>query len=233
MTKVSEYYDEYTKHQSNIGVNKRHRTIMEWLNKFGIQSNMKVLEIGCGIGTLTSLLAPALSSGELMANDISPKSVEIAKKNLSAYSNIEFVTGDMVTLAVNKQFDLIVMPDVLEHIPMDSHAVLFAKLAKLLKPEGFIFIHIPNPNYQVWANQHTPELQQIIDQAVDTEHLTRCIYPHGLYLHFLSTYSIWLENGDYQAIVIKKVTEKNYPEIIPPVPPLAKRLLNRLKRIVS
>jgi len=233
MTKVSEYYDAYTKHQTNIGVNKRHHTIMEWLHKFGLQSDWKVLEIGCGIGTLTGLLAPALAQGRLTANDISPKSVELAKQNLSAYPHVNFLTGDMVTMDLGEQFDLIVMPDVLEHIPMEVHDQLFEKLAKLLKPTGYIFIHIPNPYYQEWANKNTPELMQIIDQSVYTDHLCASTYKHGLYLHFLSTYSIWLENGDYQAIVLKKVTAKSYPEIIPPLPPLTTRVLNRLKGLFN
>jgi hypothetical protein len=31
------------------------------------------------------------------------------------------------------------------------------------------------------------------------------IYPHGLYISELKTYSIWVKDGDYQYIILKKV----------------------------
>jgi 2-polyprenyl-3-methyl-5-hydroxy-6-metoxy-1,4-benzoquinol methylase len=233
MSVVSEFYDQYTTQQKEIGVNKRHHTILGWLKKFGLQSHWSVLEIGCGIGTFTSLLAPELKDGKLTVNDISPKSIELAKGNLRAHNNINYLVGDILPLSIHEKFDLIVLPDVLEHIPMEQHNRLFEKLASLLKADGYIFIHIPNPLYMEWAHKNTPELLQIIDQSLHTDHICQVTYPHGLYIHFLTTYTIWLENGDHQAIVLRKRIEKNYPEVIPPIPPLHKRIVNRLKGLFN
>jgi len=45
---------------------------------------------------------------------------------------------------------------------------------------------------------------QIIDQPVYTEDLLKNIRPYGLHLLKLETYSIWVEDGDYQYLVLKK-----------------------------
>lgn len=54
--KTIEFYNNYSQRQLAVGVNKRHYSIIKFLNEFGLQKNNSVLEIGCGIGTLTSLL---------------------------------------------------------------------------------------------------------------------------------------------------------------------------------
>lgn len=206
MSKVAEYYDDYTQRQAKIGINDRHRSIQRWLEKFGLRRTDSVLEIGCGIGTQTKLLAQYLSpSAKIVANDISPKSVEIGKKTLAAHRNIEWIAADIITHPLDGQFDVVLLPDVIEHIPIEQHSALFQKISQVLKPTGFVLIHIPNPNFLQWCRETRPETLQVIDQPIFTNLLTQNVYPHGLFIHFLETYTIFKENNDYQVVVLKKV----------------------------
>ena len=74
-----EFYDDYVERQLRVGVNERHRSILRYLLRFGLQPHHRVLEIGCGVGTLTGLLADELrDGGRLLGVDLSPRSIEAA-----------------------------------------------------------------------------------------------------------------------------------------------------------
>ena len=53
---VKEYYDTFKEHQKKLGINIRHRTILKNLKNAGLKPNSNVLEIGCGIGTVSHLI---------------------------------------------------------------------------------------------------------------------------------------------------------------------------------
>lgn len=195
---IADFYDQYSDQQKKIWVNIRHRSIMQRLQKNGLSGASNVLEIGCGVGTLTSLLVK--KAGQVLAVDISPASIEMAQKNLGNRSNIRFLVSDMSDFSATEKFDLIVLPDVLEHIPVEQHQALFGKLKNVLAPQGKICIHIPDPYALEWIRKHTPELMQIIDQSLYTDQLLGAIYPHQLTLHKLERYCLQKELPDYQWI---------------------------------
>ncbi len=197
---IAEFYDEYSNQQSRIGVNIRHRTIMKRLKSCGMTNESAVLEIGCGIGTLTSLLVK--KAGSLLAVDISPSSIEIAKKNLGNHSNISFLVSDMSNFDTSKKFDFIVLPDVLEHIPLEQHAALFKTFKSVLAENGKICIHIPDPYALEWIRANQPELLQIIDQSIYSNLLTDSIYQAELALHKLERYCLQKTLPDYQWIEV-------------------------------
>lgn len=210
---IAEYYDEYTSRQLNAGVNKRHVNILEKAVHHGLQTDHKVLEIGCGVGTLTGILGKYLSNGSLIGLDISAKSVELANERLKELSNVECKVLDLITDQFEGKFDSIILPDVIEHIPIDMHKTLFEKISKLMHDGTNVYINIPNPYYLRWCHEHKPELLQVIDQPIFTNELLSNVYAHNLYLHFLETYSIWIDNGDYQFMVIKKDVTKDFKTI--------------------
>lgn len=58
-SEVSDYYDKLWSELDEKklgGINSRHRFFLRILKKAGLKSNSRVLEIGCGNGTLTDLL---------------------------------------------------------------------------------------------------------------------------------------------------------------------------------
>jgi SAM-dependent methyltransferase len=189
-----------------VGINDRHHAIIGWLKHFGLRPGHRVLEIGCGVGTLTHLLADALGpSGSILATDLSPKSIEAAKARLSTFSNIRFAAGDVLDVEIDGVFDVIVLPDVIEHIAIDSHPQLFKRIASWLTPDGFVLLHYPNPLYLQWLHEHRPEVLQVIDQPVHADALLASCYAAGLYLDFLQTYPIWTREGDYIVAVLRSL----------------------------
>lgn len=232
MKKVEDYYDKFSSQQVKTGINKRHRSIHQWLLKMGLQPHHNCLEIGCGIGTQTELLAGYIKTGSILAVDISPESIKIARERLKEKKNVSLIAVDITQYKIDDKFDVLVLPDVLEHIPIELHKELFAKMATLLKPDGFIFIHIPNPYYLEWCHQNTPELLQIIDQPLYTDLLTPNIYAAGLYIHTLITYSVWIDNGDHQVILLKPRRELDYKQIVEKAT-VTSRIKHKIKKITG
>lgn len=200
---VEEFYDEFSVSQSDAGVHRRHIAIYQWLLKFGMKRTSDVLEIGCGVGTVTSLLARYIKQGHIIGVDVSGVSIAKAKEALAAHKHVEFIKGDIVELPLSRKFDVIVMPDVIEHIPLANHSSLFRKCSNLLKPDGFILIHIPEPHHLAWMHQHQKEYLQIIDQPIYLSELEKNLEGSGLQVTFLRNYSIWLKSYDYRVIVLK------------------------------
>lgn len=209
------YYDDYVSRQKHVGVNLRHHSIIEKLKNAGLKSHHKVLEIGCGIGTFTSLLVEDIKEGSIVSMDISGKSIEEAKQLFGKYTHLQLIHADVVEYDFKEvMFDVVVLPDVLEHIPIEFHDTLFKKISKVLSPSGFVFIHIPNPYFLEWCHKNNPEILQIIDQPITTDILSKSTYPNGLYIHELKTYSIWVVEGDYQYIVLKPIMDRDFGKII-------------------
>ncbi|MEW6467719.1 MAG: class I SAM-dependent methyltransferase [Bacteroidota bacterium] len=204
---ISKFYDDYTAHQKKIGVNIRHRTILKNLKKNGLRPDSRVLEVGCGIGSVTQLIARYCSRGRVVAVDISPKSIDIAKKLHKNLRNIEFLVSDMSDFSHQVKFDFVVLPDVLEHIPVENHRHLFRIIRDCTHPDSTVFINIPDPRYLKWVQKHRPDLLQVIDQALSTDELLNNIYPNDFYLVSLNTYSLGVKEGDYQCLVLKRNKE--------------------------
>ena len=210
MGKVEQYYDEYTSRQLAMGINHRHLSIQRWLEYFGLKEDDAVLEVGCGIGTVSELIMRYLSSkGRLLATDISEESLRLARERLTKYSNVEVSNMNFVSQKSSEKFDVIVLPDVIEHIPIELHADLFKNLDSMLVEDGFVFIHIPDPNHLEWTIRNRPDLLQIIDQPIHTSILAENLKSTSLYIHHLQSYSVFNVQPDYQLIVLKKIPKED------------------------
>ena len=106
---VKEYYDTFKEHQKQLGINIRHRTIFKNLKSAGLKPNSNVLEIGCGIGTVSNLILKYITEGSFVGLDISPESITLAKNRLSKYTNARFVVSDMSDFTSELKFDFIVL----------------------------------------------------------------------------------------------------------------------------
>ena len=144
---ITEFYDEYIKYQIETAFNERQCALFEKLKSFGLNAKSDVLEIGCGIGTVTALISSVTKKGKITAIDISSKSIEVAKERVVNQSNIIFLAEDIMDYNFGSyKFDLITLFDVIEHIPMKDHPKLFRKISRLMKDTGLILINIPHPH---------------------------------------------------------------------------------------
>ena len=181
-------------------------SILDKVKLAGLQADHKILEVGCGIGTVSHLLASQVPKGKVLAVDISPESIEKAKLLWKDQKNLSFEVSDMSDFdKKGETFDFFVFPDVLEHIPVDQHFRLFQHIQKHSHPDSVIFIHIPAPRYLKWMIENEPEKLQVIDQPLDSGDLIKNVTANGFFLEKMETYSLFYEEKDYQYFVFRAV----------------------------
>ena len=204
---IADFYDEFSTKQVKTGANERLISLFKRLSKLGLQSNSKILELGCGVGIFTKLLSKQVSTGLIEAVDLSEKSISIAQNELKSKENIQFQVADVVLYQPrNSDFDFITLMDVIEHIPLGQHDVLFENLVQICTDKTVIAINIPNPQYIGYARINHPESLQVIDQEVHLFPLLQHFEKHHLELVFFEKYGIW-EVEDYHFMVVRKKRE--------------------------
>jgi len=203
---VSEYYDKLWDEYEQTKLSKpnsRHRTILKNLKKAGLKPNSSVLEIGCGIGSLSGLIISYITDGFFTGADISPQTIAFLKKKYSDRTKTDFVVTDMTDFTYNKKFDFIIFPDVLEHIPVETHTKIFSTLKNLVHDNSVILINNPEPLALEWVHEHRKDLLQIIDQPLHVDHFAKLAYENGFYIEKVEPYALHTQQFDYQNIIIK------------------------------
>ncbi|MET3890967.1 cyclopropane-fatty-acyl-phospholipid synthase [Bosea sp. OAE506] len=107
-----------------------------------LQDGQRILELGCGWGSLSLFMAEKLPSAEILAvsNSASQRAFiegEIAARGLS---NLRVVTADMNAFSTLGGFDRIVSVEMFEH--MANWTELLSRARGWLKPEGRLFLHV-------------------------------------------------------------------------------------------
>ncbi|MFC5625777.1 class I SAM-dependent methyltransferase [Algoriphagus winogradskyi] len=197
---VFSFYDQFAENQEKPGINSRHLNILDKIKATGLNANHSVLEVGCGIGIVSHLLANLVKQGEVLALDISLENIRKAKILWKDQTNLKFEVSDFANF--NKQgqtFDYFVFPDILEHIPIDQHHSLFRNAHE----DSVIFIHIPAPRFLQLMIENDPQKLQVIDQPLDSGDLIKSITSNGFYLEKMQTYPIFFDEKDYQYFVFK------------------------------
>lgn len=117
----------------------RRLILVDILEKMNLPKDAKILEIGCGTGGNLDMLS---NFGEVSALEMDKNAINIASKKTNNLYNIKLGYCPEQLLFEEKQFDLICMFDVLEHIDDDEKTLV--ELKKLLKSNGKIFITVPS-----------------------------------------------------------------------------------------
>jgi len=115
---------------------------------------MRILEIGCGIGRIMSMMAEIF--GEVIGVDVSKKMIEIAKEKLSKFQNCKVYenNGKELSMFSDNYFDFCYSVIVFQHVPNKEIISNYVKeTARILKP-GSVF------RFQVYGDvlhkQRTP-----------------------------------------------------------------------------
>ena len=94
-----------------------------------------ILEIGCGTGTFSRLLAGRAE--KVLAIDLSPQMIRLAQDRSKLYPNIDFVKDDVMAYDLpDHQFDCIATLTTIHHLQIEP---ILRKIKKALKPGG-IFV---------------------------------------------------------------------------------------------
>ena len=95
-----------------------------------------VLEIGCGTGAFAMRLAER--SDHVLALDLSPEMIRLARERSTQFPNIEFRLADICEVPFNiASFDCIATIATLHHLPFEE---ILLKMREALKPGGVLLV---------------------------------------------------------------------------------------------
>lgn len=125
-----------------------------------LEPGMRVLDFGCGPGTLTVGLASAVQPGEVHGIDMEASQIELARAAAAAggHENMTLHVGNVYDLPFEDNFfDVAHCHAVLMHVP-DTAAAL-AEVKRVLKPGGIIASRemIADASFIEPAGEHVPE----------------------------------------------------------------------------
>jgi ubiquinone/menaquinone biosynthesis C-methylase UbiE len=104
-----------------------------------IRPHNRILDVGCGPGTITLDLAKIVSESSVIGIDFSPEAVEVAKQNAldRGVKNCEFIVGDACNLEwAEGTFDIVVTNQCLIHLPDPVQAL--KEMKRVCKTGGLI-----------------------------------------------------------------------------------------------
>ena len=136
------------------GYRRRIQPLEQMVERSGIKKGMKVLDLGCGSGAFTPLVARAVDrNGMVYALDVQPAMLKQLERKLSRpeyrdIKNIKLIEGNAYELPFDDaSLDLVYMVTVLQEIPDRNRAL--AEVKRVLKRGGFLAVTelFPDPDY--------------------------------------------------------------------------------------
>jgi cyclopropane-fatty-acyl-phospholipid synthase len=108
----------------------------------GLLDGQRVLELGCGWGSLTLWAAERYPHSRITAvsNSLSQRAFILAEARSRGLGNVEVLTADMNAFEARKRFDRVVSVEMLEH--MRNYEALLERVAGWLEPGGLFFAHV-------------------------------------------------------------------------------------------
>ncbi|MFQ5603663.1 MAG: class I SAM-dependent methyltransferase [bacterium] len=188
------------------------------LESFQPLKSRTILDIGCGEGGTACALAAR--GARVRAIDFNPARVKKLQNQLNP-PNLTVELGHAEKLkASNACFDVIILQDVLEHLPHPEKAV--SEMCRVLKPNGLLYLSTPNRwspfNFLSDPHWNLPMVSALsrkwvkifITQIVRREHAVRADFAALLSLYKIR--KMFSENQIALQFVNKKVTQRLFEQ---------------------
>lgn len=117
----------------------RTRPALDLLQHVPLTAPGHCIDLGCGPGNSTELIAARYPGAAVEGLDASPDMLEKARTRLPQCS---FTLGDVATWSAQDRYDLVFANAVLQWIP--DHSRLMARMARALTPGGVLAIQMPD-----------------------------------------------------------------------------------------
>jgi len=108
---------------------------------FERDDSIKVLDLGCGTGTITKTLKEKFKNAHATCLDIAENMVEMAKFKLHEYNDIIYVVGDFYDYDFTEKYDVIVSSLALHHLVTDEDKKEFYKKIYDALAQGGVFVN--------------------------------------------------------------------------------------------
>jgi cyclopropane fatty-acyl-phospholipid synthase-like methyltransferase len=128
------------------------RTNDMFLSDGKLNFSSRVVDLGCGIGSLAILIAKRYGC-EIFATNINEHQLKIAKKRAKQCNlNIDFIKQDVMELDFGERFDAAFLIDVEPHLPDKENAI--ANIKSLLRVNGRLVM-------TAWLQDENPSFAQM------------------------------------------------------------------------
>lgn len=107
-----------------------------------LEDGQRVLELGCGWGSLTLFMAERYPHSRITAisNSASQRRFITKRAEELGLKNVEVLTVDVNRFAIEERFDRVVSVEMFEHLR--NYGELFRRIRGWLKPDGRLFFHV-------------------------------------------------------------------------------------------
>jgi trans-aconitate methyltransferase len=160
---------------------------LELLDKLSVSHGARVLDLGCGTGYLTSILADRVGpEGKVTGVDPSRERIDVAERKYAEYRNLEFFDKGSDDFPVGP-YDIVFSNFVLHWI--EDKETAFQRVQENLNPGGyFAFLCPAKPAKSIWE-QLNPKIDKQHHFASSDEYLSLA-QRHGFEVEFKSVDSV-------------------------------------------
>ena len=132
------------------------------IRKAYLRPEMVVADVGSGTGFIASGLAPLVSKVYVL--DGSPKMLEMARRNLQAFGNLEFREADGLALPLpDSSLDAVFANMYLHHMPEPIAAI--REMARILRPGGRLVITDMDTHPYAWLKEEMADVWLGFDRS--------------------------------------------------------------------
>ncbi len=114
----------------------------------GVAPARRILEIGCGDGSLVQRLAMVYPDAEILGIDISAEPGRLFAGDRSHVTFRSILTGDLLRQDPPR-FELVIICDVVHHVPQDQRDALLTEARELLLPGGHLVVKDWEPSRSI------------------------------------------------------------------------------------
>jgi SAM-dependent methyltransferase len=151
---------------TNVGNYARSRVFMRILEQLSFENWTKILDLGCGYGEYSVLMADLVPNAQITALDIDAErctNVQTMLKKANMDDRIHVINQNIETTSAWPQYDFVFSVDVFEHIP--EAEMPFAGVFERLRPGGYFLVKIPNKIQRTifperWFEEHQHWLEE-------------------------------------------------------------------------
>jgi len=173
----------------------------------GLADRQRVLDLGCGWGSLSLWMARRYPNSRIVgvSNSRSHKAWIDAQAGRERLANLEIVTADMNAFEAPGRFDRVVSVEMFEH--MHNWRQLLSNIARWLDDDGQLFVQIFTGRHHAFAGDIMPAgdlLYEFTDIFTVTDHWRM----PGT--HYQKTARAWLDNLDRHREALWPILEDTY-----------------------
>ncbi len=158
---------------------KKERTqpAIDLVARIPLRTPSRILDLGCGPGNSTAVLAEAFPNASILGVDYSQSMIDAAK---AAYPKLDFLLFDATTdfARLPKTFDVVFSNACIQWVP--DHPTLLQNMLGVLNEHGVLAVQVP-------INDQEPIHQIIQSVAQRPEWVEK--FPHSRVFHTLSPYT--------------------------------------------